>query len=105
MKNQFIVIKTTYPEESQAKAAATRLINAKIVACVQINKVESFFNWHDKVVNELEFLLSIKTTSLNFEAIKSLIERDHPYKIPQIFSQKIEQISDQYAKWIEDQIL
>lgn len=104
MKDHFIVVKTTFPDENSAKDAARLLVERKLAACVSIVQIESFFMWQEEIKNGIEFQILIKTKSCKFKEIKKVIEKIHPYKIPQIFSQTIDQISEKYSVWLNEEI-
>ncbi len=101
MKKEFLIITTTYPKLSEAKKLAKILLTKKLAACVQFTKIESCFNWQNKISSEKEILLSIKTKANFYKKIEKEILTNHPYKTPQIIATKIEQGFSDYFNWIE----
>lgn len=102
MKKEFLIIKTTYPKLSDAKKLAKILLTKKLAACVQFAKIESCFNWQNKISNEKEILVSIKTKANFYKKIEKEILANHSYKIPQIIAIKIERGFFGYFDWIEE---
>ncbi len=101
MENDFIIIKTTYPTVSKAKDLANVLLKEKLAACVQLTQIESLYSWHEKIENEAEILVTIKTKSFNYERIEKLIKKHHEYRVFQIVSIKIDKGYKPYLDWID----
>jgi periplasmic divalent cation tolerance protein len=62
-----IIIQTTCSSKDEAKNIAKYLIENKLVACVQMYEIDSFYNWNNKFCCDNETLLNIKTIKENFE--------------------------------------
>jgi len=101
MKNNFIVIKTTYPNLTEAKNLAKILLEKNLAACVQFQEIDSSYIWDEKIKNDKEILLNIKTVNKLYQLIEEIIKNHHPYQVPQIYSIKIEQGFEPYFSWIE----
>ncbi len=101
MKNKFIVIETTYPNLREAKNLGKILLSKKLAACIQFVKVESCYIWEEKIQNDREILVRIKTKNSLYSQIEKTIKESHSYKIPQIFSIQINQGSTAYFSWID----
>lgn len=100
MKNDLIIVKTTFSKMAEAKKLAKILLNQKLAACIQFSKIESMFIWEGKISSEAEILVSIKTESKLYKEIEKLILQHHSYEIPQIIAIKIAKTSQNYQKWI-----
>ncbi len=96
----YIIIQTTCSNKIEAKSIAKNLIENKLAACIQMSEIESFYTWENKICNEKEILLSIKTKKENFKKIKSKIKELHSYDVPEIISLRIENASKEYKKFI-----
>lgn len=101
MKNEFIIIKTTYPNIKSAQKLAEHLLQAKLAACIQLTKINSIYSWQNKIENSEEISLSIKTKKSNYKKIEKVILKNHDYEVPQIFSIKIDQGFESYLNWID----
>jgi periplasmic divalent cation tolerance protein len=100
MKDKFIIISTTYPNLDQAKNLAKILLEKKLAACLQFCQVESIYNWQEKVTENSEILVTIKTIELFYDKIEKIITEDHEYEVPEIISIPINQGSNKYLSWI-----
>ncbi|PPK60387.1 divalent-cation tolerance protein CutA [Malaciobacter marinus] len=95
-----ILVQTTTNSIKEAKKISKILLEKKLVACVQVSKIESFYVWKDDFCEDEEFLISIKTKKENFEKIERKIKELHSYDVPEIISFKIDNLSKEYKKFI-----
>ncbi|RXJ97038.1 divalent-cation tolerance protein CutA [Arcobacter sp. AHV-9/2010] len=95
------IIKTTCKNKKEAKKISKSLIKDKLAACVQMQKIKSLYFWNDKLCEDKEILLSIKTKKSLFSQVKDKILELHSYKVPQIIELEITNISENYKKFIE----
>jgi len=99
---KYCIIQTTCSNKKEAKKIAKILIKKRLAACVQISKIKSIYKWNDKICYDKERLLNIKTKKENFKKIKREIKENHSYDLPEIISIKIDNLSDDYQKFIGD---
>ncbi len=95
-----LLIQTTCSSKKEAKHIATKLIQKRLAACVQIIKCESIYNWENEICNDKEYLLNIKTKKRNFEKVESKIKELHSYDLPEIIAIKMTNCSNEYKKFI-----
>lgn len=100
----FIIVETTYPNLTKSKKIAKILIEQKLAACVEFFPINSLYSWQNKIENNKEFLLRIKTKKSNYNEIEKIILKDHDYKIPQIISIQINQGFEPYLNWINSNL-
>lgn len=94
------VIITTTDKEEIAELIAKNLTQSKLAACVQVDKVVSFFIYNEKPYQENEFRLMIKAKSSNYKNIEESIKFYHNYQIPQIIKLDIADGLNEYINWI-----
>ena len=96
-----IVIFITTSTEKEAKRICDKLLNEKLVACVNIIKgINSHFWWQDKIEFSNEMLLIAKTKSQFFNDIVKLVKKLHSYEVPEIIAIPIVAGSKEYLRWI-----
>lgn len=95
-----IIIQTTYPTKKEAKKLAHILIQKKLAACIQISKIDSIYDWNNKIYEDKEYIINIKTQKENYHLIEREIKENHSYDLPEIISIKIDNLSDEYKKFI-----
>ena len=77
-----IIAYVSLPEYELAKKLATILVENRLVACAKIiNNLESFYIWEDKLNIDNEIYLMLKTSEEKVDEIKSLLDKNHPYKV------------------------
>ena len=103
--DQPIMIHSTFPIEFNYQQVCNQIIKKKLAACVQVAPVLiSYFEWDEKLQQEKEVLLTIKTIKKNYPDIAELILSHHPYEVPEIISINIDNMNDSYQKWFYNQI-
>ncbi|GJL66537.1 MAG: divalent-cation tolerance protein CutA [Nitrospirales bacterium] len=96
-----IVVLVTVASESEAKRIAWKIVQDKLVACVNIvPTIQSVFEWEGTVAEEQESLLIIKTKADVFDLLESVIKRLHSYRVPEIIALPIQVGSSDYLAWV-----
>lgn len=72
---------------------------------MNILKVESYYRWKKRVVNEHEWLLVIKTNSVVFGKMKRRILSLHSYEVPELISLIIDGGFRPYLKWLDTELV
>ena len=98
-----IIIYTTIGSREEAKKFSKHIIENKLAGCTNISEINSMYFWEDKITDEKEFAILIKTTKEKVEELKKEIKKVHPYEIPCIIELKAEANED-YFKWIKKSI-
>jgi len=90
------------PKE-EARKIARSLVESRLAACVNvIPKIESVYRWEDNVQAAEEWLLLIKTSSMNFEAVQEAIRKLHSYDLPECIAIKITEGEEKYLEWLTE---
>ena len=95
-----ISVHTTVPDEETARQMARELVEERVAACVNYHTVSSVYRWEDKVVEEDEYTLDVKT-ALEYDEVREIIEEKHPYDLPAVLRVETE-ANDEYDKWVEE---
>ncbi|MES2678068.1 MAG: divalent-cation tolerance protein CutA [Pseudomonadota bacterium] len=98
---QYCLIKTTFKSKVAAKNIAKFLLKNKLIACAQISTIESLYLWQEKLVDEKEFLLTLKTRINLYKKVEKIIIAKHSYQVPQIIMLPIKNASQPYLDWLE----
>ena len=99
-ENRYSMIFTTAAGKEQAKKIAMGLVEKHLAACVQMFPVESVYFWQEKICEENEILLLIKTKTELFDEVKKAIMEIHSYEVPEIIQAPITDGLAEYLKWI-----
>ena len=104
MSNEYSITIATWPDKETAKSIAKLLVENRLAACVQIFPIESVYIWQNKVCDENEVMLLIKSKTELFGKISALIRENHTYEVPEIIQVPIIGGLPEYLRWIEDWI-
>lgn len=95
------VVLCTAPDQTTARDLATRLVEARLAACVQILPITaSVYRWKDEVVAEPEVLLIAKTAADRVSALCAQLPEWHPYEVPEIVVLAAEDGLPAYLAWV-----
>jgi periplasmic divalent cation tolerance protein len=97
-----IVILTTVATAEEAVALIRALLERRLIACgTLVAGARSLYRWDDKVADESEVLVLLKTRGARAEALQVAFEELHPYKVPEFLALPVAAGADRYLGWIE----
>lgn len=98
----YIVVLITVGSDEQAVEISRELVALKKAACVNIvPEVNSIFRWRDKIEEDKEKLLVVKTRAGLFPEVMSVVRRIHSYEVPEIIALPIMDGNSDYLAWID----
>ena len=95
-----VLIISTYPNKKSISKISNDLIKNKIIACVNISKIDSIYYWNGKIQNSPEYIAIFKTVSKNKTKLKKIIAETHPYDVPEIAEIDVTSINKSYLNWL-----
>ena len=102
---QPILVFSTHDEKNAAQELARKIVKAQLAACVQVlDGATSVYPWNGKIEESSEVLMIIKSFAERLDDLKKFIKKNHPYEVPEIVSVKIENLSDDYFKWMSEML-
>lgn len=99
---EFVVVFCTAPA-GEAEDLARALLDARLVACVNVTGVQSFYRWKGVIQNEAELLLIAKTEHRLLDPLIERIRELHSYETPEIIALPIIGGSALYLNWIREE--
>lgn len=101
--SETVVIFVTTSSIDEARKIGNTLVEEKLIACANIiSQVESIFYWQDKVCNEKEALMIIKTQKKLIDKIIKRVKSLHSYTVPEVIALPIIEGSKDYIKWVKE---
>lgn len=97
------IIMTTFGKKEDARIMAKELVKEKKAACVQMQEINSVYEWENEVCDDSEVLVYIKTRDELYEEVRDFISKRHPYDTPEIVKIKIDDVDEKYVKWLLEQ--
>lgn len=101
-QSQYSVIITTVSTPDEADALARVLLEKRLVACIQVQSINSYYTWKGEPHIDPELLLLIKTRGNLYEKVRDLLLEIHPYETPEIVQLPIVAGSQAYLRWIDE---
>ncbi len=101
LKSYGVIVLSTFPDEkSLIDLSKTLVAEKRLCACVNYTKINSLYMWENELKQENEFLALFKTTSSLLDDLKIEISKNHPYKIPEIVTLSMTDVSSDYMSWL-----
>lgn len=96
-------IHTALATEQDAISIGHRLVTERLAACAQVLPgLTSIYTWEDKLRQEPEVLLLLKTTEETWPALRDRLAELHPYDTPEIIALTIDHASFDYVTWVRE---
>lgn len=99
---EYAIVQTATSSKENADKIITALLDKKLIACAQIANIESYYIWENKIQNELELIITLKTKTIDYEDIEKIVLENHSYDVPEIISFNIDRGNKTYLNWISD---
>jgi len=100
MSDTACIVLTTAGTEDEADQLADAIVQARLAACVQIQRVRSVYAWQGETRREPEWLLMAKTRAGRFAELEAFIRERHGYEVPEIVQVPITAGSAAYLRWL-----
>jgi periplasmic divalent cation tolerance protein len=100
--DKMIVVFSTAPPD-RSESLARMLVDQRIVACVNIVPVRSYFRWKGEFCDETEHLLIAKTTREKTGEVIAAIKNHHPYEMPEIIALPVTDGYPPYLAWVQQE--
>lgn len=99
-----VEIRTTFGSRDAALACSTRLVEARLAACVHVDgPITSTYSWKGTVERADEWRCTCKTTRALRESCVAAILAGHPYETPQVVV-VLAEASAAYAAWVSETV-
>ena len=105
MSNEHIMVLITAPSHEEGKKIATKLVESKLAACVNIlPEVHSVYCWQGDIHTDQEVILLAKSRMELFaDKLLPAVQELHPYEVPEIIAVPIVQGLDSYLAWVTEE--
>jgi len=98
----YILVLMTASSKDEAKKIVYSLLEEKLIACANmIDSVSSVFWWQDKIEEEKEVLVIMKSHQELFKRVSTRVKELHSYDTSEILALSIVDGSCQYLEWMK----
>jgi len=99
--SEFVMALTTLPAKFDAVKLAEQLVNARVVACVNVLPgVQSVYIWEGQTEVSVEQQLLMKATRAQVPALWAALQARHPYQVPEFIVLPILEGNPAYLGWL-----
>jgi len=92
---------STAPDADTAARIARALVEERLAACVNlVPAVRSIYRWQDRIEDQAEVLLVIKTRAERVEALGARLRALHPYELPELVALPVSAGLAPYLDWV-----
>ena len=99
--NTIILLYGTCPDMTVAKSLARSLLDAGLVACVNlVPGMVSLYQWQGQMEESAEVLLIAKTQESRVDAVKVMFAELHPYDEPALIALPVRDGLDGFLRWV-----
>jgi periplasmic divalent cation tolerance protein len=100
-----LLVLVTGPDTGQLAQLASTLVEERLAACGNIIPgLRSIYRWEDKVNDDSEALLLLKTTGARYAELEARIKALHPYDVPEIIAFPVERGLPAYLAWVAESV-
>ncbi|MCS1410430.1 MAG: Divalent-cation tolerance protein CutA [Verrucomicrobia subdivision 3 bacterium] len=98
------MVLVTAPDHETATKLAKSALTQRLTACANlIPAIESHYWWQDNLEAASEHLILFKTVKKHLDPLKRLIEKEHPYDLPEFLCFEVDSSSPAYLKWLREE--
>jgi periplasmic divalent cation tolerance protein len=99
-----LVVLTTLKTVSQARRLVRRLLAEGLVACGTIVPgARSVYRWRNRVMDEGEVVVVLKTTARRWRALRAAVAAEHPYEVPELLALPVRAGLGAYLAWLRSE--
>jgi periplasmic divalent cation tolerance protein len=96
-----VLVYTTWPSIVEAEAAARKIVEQRLAACVNILPgMISHYWWQGKIERAEEAVMLIKTRASLAEPVTAAVKELHSYTTPAIMVLPVDSLEPAYHQWI-----
>jgi periplasmic divalent cation tolerance protein len=96
-----VVVLTTVATPDEAVALVRTLLDRRLIACgTLVPGARSLYRWEDRVADESEVVVLLKTRRARIAAVEDAFGTAHPYKVPELLVLPVAAGAAPYLAWI-----
>ena len=98
----YIIVLMTTPNKKEAEKIVHQLLEKRLIVCANIvDSVSSLFWWKQKIEQENETLVIMKSSQKLFKTLTQKIQELHSYEVPEILAIPIVAGAQSYLDWMK----
>jgi periplasmic divalent cation tolerance protein len=101
----YVSVYVTASSEHEAKSIVKNLLGQRLIACANLFPITSLYFWDEKLQEEAEIAIIMKTRAGLVEKLIDELKKIHSYDVPCIVSWDIIKGSKDYLAWIKNETI
>lgn len=103
---EIVMVLTTLPAGADTGLIAHALVDEHLAACVSVSgEIRSVYRWDDRVTEDLERQVFIKTTAGRIQDLQARLASLHPYSVPEFIVLATADGSAAYLAWVRQSVV
>lgn len=99
---EMLMVFTTFASADDAARVVRALVEERLIACGNLLPgVRSLYRWEDKVADQPEVMVLMKTRKQDWAVLISRLHELHPYRTPECIAVRIAAGAPAYMAWLE----
>jgi len=99
---EILIVFTSFANEEDAARVARVLVEERLVACANLLPgARSLYRWQDRIADEREVVVLMKTRKQDWTALLSRLHDLHPYDTPECVAVRVAAGAPKYMAWLE----
>ena len=100
----FSLVYITAGDMEEARKIGKKLVEERLVACVNLFPITSIFRWQGSIDEANEVAIVAKTKAGKVKDIENRVKELHSYDVPCVVSFKMDEGSKDYLDWIGESV-
>jgi periplasmic divalent cation tolerance protein len=102
---EMLLVFTTFADEDSAARVIRVLVEERLIACGNLLPgARSIFRWKDKIEDQREVVVLMKTRKQDWTALLSRLHDLHPYEVPECVALRMAAGAPKYMAWLEESL-
>lgn len=97
---ELIAVITTVEKAEDARRLAREVVESRLAACAQLERIESTYFWNGVMEDAREIRITFKTRADLWPELKTRILALHPYETPAVYSLEVVNANEPYSAWV-----
>ena len=99
-----LIVYVTHPSKPEAVQLSMKLLQERLIACVNYFPIESTYWWEGAITHSEEIVTLYKTIPEKWDELQKVIQEHHKYSVPCIIKLATVEANESYESWIASQI-
>ncbi|MCW4034821.1 MAG: divalent-cation tolerance protein CutA [Candidatus Bathyarchaeota archaeon] len=101
----YVIVLMTASNKQEAVSIVRTLLEEKLIACANVfDSVTSLFWWQNKIDQENEALVLMKSKQSLFEKLSKRVKELHSYDVPEVLAIPVVDGSSDYLDWLKESL-